>query len=127
MSSYHPATNPGGLASNQTLRHPRTMPEPGPLSLIFTPANLATALIALNFLAFAAFGIDKWQAETGRWRTSEATLLLLALLGGTPGAYAGRRLFRHKTRKQPFVSQLHATALFQLVAGGAALGWWLGG
>ena len=87
--------------------------------------NLTTALIALNFLAFAAFGIDKWKAETGRWRTSESTLLLLALLGGTPGAYLGRRLFRHKTRKQPFVSYLHTTAVLQVLAGGAALGWWL--
>lgn len=103
------------------------MIEPGPLALIATPANLVTALIAMNFLAFVAFGIDKWKAETGGWRTAESTLLLLALLGGTPGAYLGRHLFRHKTRKQPFVSQLHATAVLQMIGGGLALGWWLGG
>ncbi len=80
-----------------------------------TPANIATALIAVNFCAFAAFGIDKARAETGAWRISEGTLLRLALIGGTPGAYAGRALFRHKTRKQPFSSNLHSIAALQLV------------
>ena len=83
---------------------------------IATPANIATALIAVNFLAFAAFGIDKARAENGAWRISEATLLQLAFFGGTPGAYAGRALFRHKTRKQPFCSNLHMIAALQLVA-----------
>ncbi|QDH33795.1 DUF1294 domain-containing protein [Porphyrobacter sp. YT40] len=83
---------------------------------LFSPANIATALIAMNFLAFAAFGIDKAKAERGAWRISEAALLNLAFFGGTPGAYAGRALFRHKTRKQPFVSHLHTIAVLQLAA-----------
>ena len=87
---------------------------------IATPANIATALIAVNFLAFAAFGIDKARAENGAWRISEATLLQLAFFGGTPGAYAGRALFRHKTRKQPFCDNLRAIAVLQ-VTGAAAL------
>ena len=37
------------------------------------PANLATALIAVNFAAFAAFGIDKAKAEAGAWRVSEGS------------------------------------------------------
>ncbi|MFX7804552.1 DUF1294 domain-containing protein, partial [Acinetobacter baumannii] len=49
----------------------------------------------------------------GARRIPERTLLLLALIGGTPGAYAGRWLFRHKTRKQPFVGRLHAIAVVQ--------------
>ena len=32
------------------------------LKELLTPANIATALIAVNFLAFAAFGIDKAKA-----------------------------------------------------------------
>jgi uncharacterized membrane protein YsdA (DUF1294 family) len=91
------------------------------------PQALTAALILLNLLTFAAFGLDKALARAQRRRIPEARLLGLALIGGTAGAYAGRALFHHKTRKQPFVSQLHATALFQLVAVGAALGWWLGG
>ncbi len=96
-----------------------------PASLL-TPANAVTALIALNFLAFAAFGLDKWKAETGRWRTSEATLLWLAFLGGSPGAYLGRHLFRHKTRKQPFVSNLHGIAFLQAAGLCGWAGWKLG-
>ena len=92
-----------------------------------TPANTVTALIAMQFLAFAAFGIDKIKAEAGHWRVQESTLLMLALLGGTGSAYAGRALFRHKTRKQPFSRRLHTIAVLQLLAGGAGLGWMLGG
>lgn len=95
-----------------------------PMQLFLTPANLSTALIALNFVAFALFGIDKAQAEKGGWRVRESTLLWLAMIGGTPGAYAGRHLFRHKTRKQPFNRQLAAVALCQMLLA-AALGWHL--
>jgi len=90
-------------------------------------ANFITALIALNLLAFAAFGIDKLSAKTNRRRIQESTLLLLALLGGTPGAYASRALFRHKTRKQPFSGRLHAIAVFQLATLAAGSAWLLGG
>lgn len=83
---------------------------------LLTPLNIALYLIAINFIAFAAFGIDKARAENGWPRTSEANLLALALIGGTPGAYAGRKLFRHKTRKQPFSSQLHTIAILQIAA-----------
>ena len=84
---------------------------------------IAYYLIAMNFVAFTAFGIDKSRAEGGRRRISEGSLLRWALLGGTPGAYAGRQLFRHKTRKQPFSNELHAIAVLQLVLGAAALVW----
>lgn len=87
--------------------------------------DLVTAWIVLNFVAFAAFGIDKALAEAGRRRISEARLLQLAFWGGTPGAYAGRALFRHKTRKQPFSGRLHTIAVGQVLLLGAALGWWL--
>lgn len=94
------------------------------LAAYFTPANIALTLIAINVLAFAAFGIDKARAERGAWRVSEGTLLRLAFFGGTPGAYAGRALFRHKTRKQPFCANLRAIAVLQVIAGGMALGYW---
>jgi uncharacterized membrane protein YsdA (DUF1294 family) len=90
-----------------------------------TPANIALGLIAVNLFAFAAFGIDKSRAERGAWRISEGTLLRLAFFGGTAGAYAGRALFRHKTRKQPFCGQLHAIAALQLAAAaGLAVYFW---
>ena len=88
-----------------------------------TPANLATYLGVINLVAFAAFGIDKLAARRGGWRVSEARLLGFALFGGSPGAYAGRRLFRHKTRKQPFSGQLLGIAALQLAALGGLVGW----
>ena len=92
-----------------------------------TPTTLTAAFIALNLLAFAMFGIDKAKARVGAWRVAESTLLLLAFVGGTLGAYAGRAVFRHKTRKEPFNSNLFAIAVVQVLGLGALIGWWITG
>ena len=39
-------------------------------------------------------------------RVPERTLLNLALIGGAPGAVAAQQMLRHKTRKEPFRTQL---------------------
>ena len=91
------------------------------VALVTDPVIIITALAGINFLAFAAFGIDKALAESGSRRISEASLLQLAFFGGTPGAYAGRALFRHKTRKQPFSNELHMIAALQVCAAAALL------
>ncbi|WP_241765938.1 DUF1294 domain-containing protein [Erythrobacter longus] len=83
---------------------------------LFELANFVTVICVMSFAAFAAFGWDKAAAENGKRRVSEAALLNLALFGGIVGAYAGRALFRHKTRKQPFSRHLHTVALLQLFA-----------
>lgn len=83
---------------------------------LLTPEYVTYWLIAVNFATFAAFGIDKAKAESGARRISEAALLQWAFFGGTPAAYAARHLFRHKTRKQPFSSNLHMIAIFQISA-----------
>ncbi|WP_246272821.1 DUF1294 domain-containing protein [Oricola thermophila] len=87
-------------------------------------AETLAAVAAINLASFAAFGLDKRRARTGGRRIAESTLLLMALAGGTPGAFAGRRAFRHKTRKQPFVARLYAVAALQIAAAMAAA-WWL--
>ena len=56
------------------------------------------------------------QAEKGFRRTSEQALLTWAVFGGTPGAFAGRAAFRHKTRKQPFSNNLYTIAILQIAA-----------
>ena len=87
--------------------------------------DLLTLLIALNLLAFVLIGLDKARAAAGSTRrVAERTLLLVAALGGSGGAYTGRALFRHKTRKQPFSARLHAIAAVQLLV---LLGWQLSG
>ncbi len=78
--------------------------------------NILLAFLLINAWTFVMFGWDKVQAEKFQWRVSEATLLRLALFGGSLGAYAGRALFRHKTRKQPFNSRLQNIGLIQLAA-----------
>ncbi len=92
----------------------------------FNPLEWLTCyLIAINLIAFACFGIDKALAEAQSGRISEATLLMWAFVGGTPGAYAGRQLFRHKTRKQPFSRHLHFIAVLQafVIITGSVMGW----
>lgn len=94
---------------------------------LVNPVLVAAAILLLNGWSFAAFAFDKALARRGAWRVRESTLLTLALLGGTPGAYAGRAVFRHKTRKQPFSNQLHAITILQAVSLCALGGWKLAG
>ena len=58
----------------------------------------ALLILGLSFLTFCMYGIDKWKAQTGRWRISEKALLLSAALFGAAGAFLGMRIFRHKTK-----------------------------
>ena len=68
-------------------------------------------LIAINFVAFAAFGWDKGRAQQGGWRVRESTLVMLSSIGGIAGALAGRAAFRHKTRKPGFLDRMISGAL----------------
>ena len=54
-------------------------------------------LLAVNIATFFLYGIDKYKARKGRWRISEATLLMMAVIGGSIGAWGGMRLWHHKT------------------------------
>jgi uncharacterized membrane protein YsdA (DUF1294 family) len=65
-------------------------------------STLIWYLVAINAVAFIAFGIDKYKAQRGRWRTPEKTLLLLAVMGGSVGALCGMKVFRHKTMHRKF-------------------------
>ena len=91
------------------------------------PTTLGCLFLILNVWTFMVFGFDKLRAEAGSWRIAESTLLSLAFIGGSAGAVAGRRFFRHKTRKQPFVGRLRTIAFLQIVALGGAAGWYAGG
>ena len=59
-------------------------------------------LAAVNLLAFVLYGVDKLKAKKGAWRIPEATLLLVAFLGGSFGALLGMEIFRHKTKHAKF-------------------------
>ena len=59
-------------------------------------------LLAVNIATFFLYGIDKYKARKGRWRISEATLLMMAFIGGSIGAWSGMRLWHHKTMHKKF-------------------------
>lgn len=60
-------------------------------------------IIAINIITFIVYGIDKLKAKKGWWRIPEATLLMLAAIGGSIGAFCGIMLFRHKTKHLKFI------------------------
>ena len=59
-------------------------------------------LLAVNIATFLLYGIDKYKAKKSKWRISEATLLTMAAIGGSIGAWAGMRLWHHKTMHKKF-------------------------
>ena len=71
-------------------------------------------VLALSILDFALMGADKGRARRGAWRVPEKTFFLVALLGGSPGAILGMRLFHHKTRHWYFMWGLPAILIAQL-------------
>ena len=81
------------------------------------------ALLALNLFTFMLYGIDKYRARHRLWRISESTLLLLALAGGSLGAWAGMRVWHHKTLHRKF---RYGVPLIILMQAGAMLALWLG-
>jgi uncharacterized membrane protein YsdA (DUF1294 family) len=78
-------------------------------------------IVAVNAWTMLRFWQDKSRAIHGELRIPEARLLGLALIGGSPGAFAARKLFRHKTRKEPFSTQLMFIAVLQVGFGGTLL------
>lgn len=64
-----------------------------------------------SLITFIAYAMDKSAAQSGRWRTQESTLHLLALMGGWPGALIAQNRLRHKSRKASFQVVFWATVL----------------
>ena len=84
-------------------------------------------LIVINIVTFLVYGIDKWRSTSGRllptgrkkakqgsWRISEATLLILAVIGGSIGALLGMKLWHHKTMHKKFKYGLPLILLAQI-------------
>lgn len=63
---------------------------------------LGAYLLVVNITSFILYGIDKYKARKGKWRISEATLLVMAAIGGSVGAWAGMKLWHHKTLHKKF-------------------------
>ena len=80
-------------------------------------------LVSINILAFIVYGIDKWQARQGKWRISEATLLLFAVIGGSIGAWLGMRVWRHKTMHKKFKYGIPAILMIHIIIIGYLSKW----
>ena len=59
-------------------------------------------LIAINVVTFFVYGVDKLKAKKSKWRIPEATLLMLAVMGGSIGAWLGMKVWHHKTLHKKF-------------------------
>ena len=69
----------------------------------------------LNGFVFLLYGLDKLKAKRNKWRVPERTLLLFTWLMGGVGAFAGMRVFRHKTKHWYFQFGMPAILLVQIV------------
>ena len=75
---------------------------PGWVAAVYAGASLASLI---------AYANDKAAARAGRWRTSEQTLHMLALMGGWPGALVAQQWLRHKSNKASFRSTFWASVV----------------
>ena len=71
-------------------------------------------LLAVNIASFLLYGIDKYKAKKNKWRISEATLLTMAAIGGSIGAWAGMRLWHHKTMHKKFKHGIPVIMIMQV-------------
>ena len=71
--------------------------------------------IIMNLIGFALMGIDKYRAKKRSFRIPEATLFIVAIIGGSIGSIIGMYAFRHKTRHWYFVYGMPFILLLQII------------
>ncbi len=81
-----------------------------------TEVTVLVFYIIWNIFVFTLYGIDKSKAKRGKWRISENTLIISALLMGGIGALLGMRVFRHKTKHIKFQILVPISILLNLAA-----------
>ena len=69
----------------------------------------------MNLIGFALMGIDKYKAKKRAFRIPEATLFIVAIIGGSIGSIIGMYAFRHKTRHWYFVYGMPAILILQIL------------
>lgn len=71
-------------------------------------------LLLINLTAIIVTVSDKRRAQKKKWRVPEATLLLIAALGGSPAMYITMHCIRHKTRKAKFMVGIPLILVLQI-------------
>lgn len=72
-------------------------------------------LLIMNAAGFISMLADKRKAKKKLWRIPEATLLIIATLGGSIGSLIGMYTFRHKTKHLKFTAGVPAILMAQLI------------
>lgn len=73
-------------------------------------------LLIINAAGFLFMLADKWKARKNRWRIPEATLMTVAVLGGSIGSLLGMYTVRHKTQHLKFTLGIPLILAVQIVA-----------
>ena len=76
---------------------------------------LVIYLTIVNILALILYGVDKRKAEKNKFRISEATLITIAVIGGSLGAFLGMKVFHHKTKKKKFTITVPLFAVLLII------------
>ena len=76
---------------------------------------IAGYLIIINIVSYLTMWADKQKAKKKAWRIPEATLFLLAIIGGSIGSIAGMYTFRHKTKHLKFVILMPVILAVQII------------
>ena len=72
-------------------------------------------LLIVNALGLILMLTDKIKAKKNLWRIPEATLFLVAAIGGSVGSLLGMHLFRHKTKHIKFIVGMPLILAVQVV------------
>ena len=73
-------------------------------------------LLIVNAAGFLLMLVDKIKAKKNLWRIPEKTLMMVAVIGGSIGSYAGMRIFRHKTMHPKFYIGIPVILALQIMA-----------
>ena len=75
---------------------------------------LLAYLLLINIITYFTYAADKTKARQNKWRIPERTLILLALLGGSPAALLAMKHYHHKTRHLKFKLGIPINHIFSL-------------
>ena len=76
---------------------------------------LLAYLLLINIITYFTYAADKTKARQNKWRIPERTLILLALLGGSPAALLAMKHYHHKTRHLKFKLGIPIILIIQIV------------
>ena len=72
-------------------------------------------LLIINALGFLLMLADKHKARKKLWRIPEATLMAIALIGGSVGSLVGMYTARHKTKHLKFSLGIPVILVLQII------------